>query len=90
MYATPAVGCPSECETFLRVSRRQEIRSLSPGRGIPARASTRNANDPNDSASETSSLYESFIAERQRKGEAAHSATLARLVARVGVSLGFG
>ena len=90
MYATPAVGRPSERETLLRVSRRQEMRSLSPGRGIPVRASTRNAKDSNDSTSETSSLYEWFITERQRKGEAAHSATLVRLVARVGVSFGFG
>lgn len=90
MYATPAVGRPSERETLLRVSKRQEMRSLSPGRGIPMRTSTRNAKDPNDSAPEISSLYECFIAESRRKGEVAHSATLARLVTRVGVSLGFG
>ncbi len=64
MYATPAVGRPSECETLLKVSRRQEMRSLSPGRVILLMTSARNAKDSNDSELETSPLPEWFIAER--------------------------
>ena len=66
------------------------MRSLSPGRGIPLRTSARNAKDTNESAPETSSLYQQFIADTKKRSETAHSATLARLVARSGVSLGVG
>ena len=60
MYATPAVGRPSECETLLKVSSRQEMRSLFPGRVIPLRTSTKKAKDSNESAPETSSLQQRF------------------------------
>jgi hypothetical protein len=68
MYATPAVGRPSECETLLRVSKRQEMRSLSPGMVIPLRTSARNAKDPRVSVPEESSLHEGWgLPPRTRK-----------------------
>ena len=57
MYAMPAIGRPSELETSLRVPSRHEMRSLSPGRGIPLRTSARNAKHAKGSAPEGSSLH---------------------------------
>ena len=90
MYATPAVGRPSERETSFRVSSRQEMRSLSPGRGIPLRTSARSAKHSKGSAPEASSLHQRLSAKKQRRGSAANSATLARFVARSGASFGLG
>ena len=66
IYAIPVVGRPSECETLLRVSRRQEMRSLSPGREMPLRTSTKNAKEPRDSGLPASTLHQS-ISEKTEK-----------------------
>ena len=64
MYATPAIGRPSELDTSLRVSSKQEIKSLSPGRGMPLRISARNAKHSKGSAPGASSLHQVFTAEK--------------------------
>lgn len=66
------------------------MRSLSPGREAPLRISKRNVKDSKDSGPAASSLHQWFTAETQKEGRAAYSATLVRLVARLGVSLGLG
>ena len=86
MYATPAVGRPSECETLLKVSSRQEMRSLSPGRVIPLRTSAKKAKDSKESAPETSSLQQQFSTGTDTKrggGSLGYLSSLCRAVGRI-------
>jgi hypothetical protein len=66
------------------------MRSLSPGREIPLRTSTKKAKEPEDSELSASALrYQSAISSR-KGGRTTYSATLTRLVARLSTSLGLG
>jgi hypothetical protein len=86
MYATPTIRRPSECETLLRASRRQEMRSLSPGREMPLRTSAKNVNEPKDSELSAPTLHQSINskqAERRENGLLGHFSSLSRAIGRI-------
>jgi hypothetical protein len=90
MYELPTVGRPSKRETSFRVSSRQEMRSLSPGRGTPLRTSARNAKLSKGSVADAYTLPSMSYYQKRIRCRTTHSATFVRFGARSCVSLGLG